>query len=52
MDKANSMQVRIFRSDPEGMQNPKDEEYAYWQARPAIERLLAMQELSFGFFEE
>lgn len=44
--------VRILRRDTESLQQSKDEEYAYWQSRPALERLLAMQRLSFAFFEE
>ena len=52
MNKANAMQARILRADAETLLRSKDEEYAYWQSRPPIERLLAMQELSFGFFEE
>lgn len=52
MNKASVMQVRILSADAETLARSKDEEYAYWQSRPAIERLLAMQELSFGFFEE
>lgn len=46
------MAVRFFRLDAEGVLQSKDEEYAYWQSRPPLERLLAMQELSFAFFEE
>ncbi len=46
------MQVRILKADPETLARSKDEEYAYWQSRPPIERLLATQELSFAFFEE
>ncbi len=44
--------VRILRSDTESLLQSKDEEYAYWQSRPPLERLLAMQQLSFAFFEE
>jgi hypothetical protein len=44
--------VRIVRYDAESLVAIKDEEYSYWQSRPALERLVAMQELSFGFFEE
>jgi len=43
--------VRILRRTDEVLQQSKDEEYAYWQSRPPLERLLAMQELSFAFFE-
>lgn len=52
MNKADAMQARTLRADPDTLSRSKDEEYVYWQNRPAIERLLAMQELSFGFFEE
>jgi len=48
----NDGSVRIFRNDAKGVLQAKNEEYAYWQSRPALERLVAMQELSFGFFEE
>jgi len=44
--------VRILNRGEESLSQSKDEEYAYWQSRPPIERLLAMQELSFAFFEE
>jgi hypothetical protein len=44
--------VRILRRDTESLLQSKDEEYAYWQSRPPLERLLAMQQLSFAFFEE
>jgi hypothetical protein len=43
--------VRILKRTGEALQQSKDEEYAYWQSRPPLERLLAMQELSFAFFE-
>jgi hypothetical protein len=43
--------VRILRCDAEALEQSKDEEYAYWQSRPPLERLLAMQELNFAFFE-
>ena len=52
MTDAGEMAVRILRHDTESLQQSKDEEYAYWQSRPPLERLLAMQELSFAFFEE
>jgi hypothetical protein len=52
MADATEKTVRIMRSDAESLLQSKDEEYAYWQSRPAIERLAAMQELSFAFFEE
>ena len=48
----NQMSVRILKLDAEGLQQSKDEEYAYWQSRPPAERLAAMLELSFAFFEE
>ena len=44
--------VRILTRDEESLSQSKDEEYAYWQSRPPLERLLTMQELSFAFFEE
>jgi len=44
--------VRILRNHKETHQQSKDEEYAYWQSRPPVERLAAMQELSLAFFEE
>ena len=51
MNKAETMQARTLRANAETLSRSKDEEYAYWQSRPAIERLLAMQELSFASFE-
>ncbi len=48
----NKTAVRILKRDAETLLQSKDEEYAYWQSRPPIERLVAMQELSFAFFEE
>jgi hypothetical protein len=44
--------VRILKYNQENLLASKNEEYAYWQSRPPIERLVAMQELSFAFFEE
>jgi hypothetical protein len=52
MTKASEMAVRILTLNSEALLQSKDEEYAYWQSRPPIERLVAMQELSFAFFEE
>ena len=52
MTDTNEKTVRILRRDTESLLQSKDEEYAYWQSRPPIERLVAMQELSFAFFEE
>jgi len=52
MAKPSEMTVRILRSNPETLSQSKDEEYAYWQSRPPVERLAAMQELSLAFFEE
>jgi len=46
------MTVRILKRTPETLSESKDEEYAYWQSRTPLERLVAMQELSFAFFEE
>lgn len=44
--------VRILEQNAETLLQSKDEEYAYWQSRPPLERLAAMQELSSAFFEE
>lgn len=44
--------VRILSCGDESLSQSKDEEYAYWQSRPPLERLVAMQELNFAFFEE
>jgi hypothetical protein len=52
MTDTNEKTVRILRRDTESLLQSKDEEYAYWQSRPPLERLVAMQELSFAFFEE
>ena len=52
MTKASQASVRVLRSNTETLQQSKGEEYTYWQSRPPIERLVAMQELSFAFFEE
>lgn len=52
MSKAAETTVRILRNDKETLQRSKDEEYAYWQSQPPVERLAAMQELSLAFFEE
>jgi len=51
MRDANERTVRVLRRSAETFLQSKDEEYAYWQSRPPIERLAAMQELSFAFFE-
>jgi len=52
MNEAGKKSVRLLRHDAATLLQTKDEEYAYWQSRPPIERLVAMQELSFAFFEE
>ena len=52
MTTASEKTVRILSHDQESFSQSKDEEYAYWQSRPPLERLVAMQELSFAFFEE
>jgi hypothetical protein len=52
MTDASQMTVRILKRNMQNLSQSKDEEYAYWQSRPPIERLVAMQELSFAFFEE
>ena len=44
--------VRVRMRNTGELMQAKDEEYAYWQSRPPLERLVAMQELSFAFFEE
>ena len=52
MTDASNMTVRVLKRNTENLLRSKDEEYAYWQSRPPLERLVAMQELSFAFFEE
>lgn len=52
MTTASEKTVRILNRDEKSLSQSKDEEYAYWQRRPPLERLVAMQELSFAFFEE
>lgn len=52
MNHGDETAVRILSHDAATLVQTKDEEYAYWQSRPPIERLVAMQELSFAFFEE
>jgi len=52
MRNANERTVQVLRRSAETFLQSKDGEYAYWQSRPPIERLAAMQELSFAFFEE
>jgi hypothetical protein len=52
MSLASEKTVRILKHDTKTLSESKNEEYAYWQSRPPIERLVAMQELSFAFFEE
>jgi hypothetical protein len=52
MTDTNEKIVRIMKRSTESLLQSKDEEYAYWQSRPPIERLAAMQELSFALFEE
>ena len=52
MNHGDEMTVRILRHDVATLVQTKDEEYAYWQSRPPIERLVTTQELSFAFFEE
>lgn len=51
MTDVREMRVRILKCNTESFLRTKDEEYAYWQSRPPLERLVAMQELSFAFFE-
>jgi len=52
MPDTGEMTVRVLKQTEENFLQSKDAEYAYWQSRPPLERLLAMQELSFAFFEE
>ena len=52
MTDASEKTVRILKYNTESLVQSKDEEYTYWQSRPPLERLVAMQELSFAFFEE
>lgn len=52
MTNASKMTVRVLKRSAESLAQSKDEEYAYWQSRPPLERLVAMQELSFAFHEE
>jgi len=51
MQKASAAEIRILKHNAENLAQTKDEEYEYWQSRPPVERLQAMQELSFAFFE-
>lgn len=52
MTNASKMTVQVLKCDTENLARSKDEEYAYWQSRPPLERLVATQELSFAFHEE
>ena len=52
MTNASKMTVQVLKCDAENLARSKDEEYAYWQGRPPLERLEATQELSFAFHEE
>ena len=52
MQEITRLAVRILQQDEETLSQSKDEEYAYWQSRNALERLVAMQNLSFAFFED
>jgi hypothetical protein len=47
-----AMQVRILEQNAETLLQSKDEEYAYWQSRPPLERLVATQELNAAFYGE
>jgi len=51
MSEPNKPTVRILRWNEKNLELAKDEEYAYWQNQPPLDRLLATQELSFAFFE-
>jgi hypothetical protein len=51
MRSTKELSIRIVANDAANLLQAKDEEYSYWQSRPALERLVAMQTLSFGFFE-
>jgi hypothetical protein len=42
--------VRILEQNAETLAQAKDEEYAYWQRRPPLERLEAMLDLSYALF--
>ena len=44
--------VRILTLTKTALEASKNEEYAYWQGKTPLERLLATQELSFAFFGE
>ena len=50
MKNASKMTVQVLECDAESLARPKDEEYAYWQSRRPLERLVAMLELSFAPF--
>ena len=52
MTNASEMTVRVLKCSTESLLQSKDEEYAYWQSRSPLERLVAMQELSFAFHQE
>jgi hypothetical protein len=52
MNNRDQTAVKVIEQTAENFQESKDEEYAYWQSRTALERLVATQELSFAFFEE
>jgi len=51
MSKTSDVSVRVLKHSPEVLRQSKDEEYAYWQSRSPLERMVATQELSFAFFE-
>ena len=51
MSESADKRIRILDGNDENFLRSKDEEYAYWQSRPPIERLLATQQLSFASFE-
>ena len=51
MTEASNRTVQILKRHPENLTRAKDEEYFYWQSQSPLQRLLAMQKLSFAFFE-
>lgn len=52
MRDARELAVRILEQNEDNFLRSKDEEYAYWQSRKPLERLITMQNLSFAFFED
>jgi hypothetical protein len=52
MRDAKEWSVRIVKNDAAHHSQAQDEEYLYWQGPPALERIIATQELSLMFFKE